>query len=224
MTLPAVFLRVAFEEVGSTNAEALRLAEAGASEFTYVTTRRQSAGRGRRGKSWVSPEGNLYATIVLRPDRPPAVISQLSFVAALAVGDLLDRLGVQGTIGFKWPNDVLVEGSKICGIIAHFPPDTPYGATSVAAEGGRADLDAATEGLAVAFLERYRLWLEEGFRPVREAWLSRAIGLGREIKVTFREGDTDSGVFSALDESGALVLTRGGASRKITAGEIFFAA
>ena len=90
--------------------------------------------------------------------------------------------------------------------------------------GGRADLDAATDGLAVAFLERYRLWLEEGFRPVREAWLSRAIGLGREIKVTFREGDTDSGVFSALDESGALVLTRGGASRMITAGEIFFAA
>ncbi len=240
MTLPAVFRRVAYEEVGSTNAEALRLAEAGAPEFTYVTTRRQSAGRGRRGKSWISPEGNLYATIVLRPDRPPAVISQLSFVAALAVGDLLDRLGVAGSIGFKWPNDVLVAGSKISGIlleggqghlvagigvnIAHFPPDTPYGATSVAAEGGRADLDAATDGLAVAFLERYRAWLEEGFRPVREAWLARAIGLGREIRVTFREGDTDSGVFSALDESGALVLTRGGASRKITAGEIFFSA
>lgn len=240
MTLPAEFRRVAFEEVGSTNAEALRLAETGAPEFTYVTTRRQSAGRGRRGKTWISPEGNLYATIVLRPDRPPAVISQLSFVAALAVGDLVDRLGVKGSVGFKWPNDVLVDGAKICGIlleggqghlvagigvnIAHFPPDTPYGATSVAAKGGRADLEEATAGLAGAFLERYRLWLARGFGPVREAWLARAIGLGREIKVTFREGDTDAGIFSALDESGALVLTREGASRKITAGEVFFAA
>lgn len=240
MTLPAEFRRVAYEEVGSTNAEALRLAEAGAPEFTYVTTRRQSAGRGRRGKTWVSPEGNLYATIVLRPDRPSSVISQLSFVAALAVGDLVDRLGVTGSVGFKWPNDVLVDGAKICGIlleggqghlvagigvnIAHFPPDTPYGATSVAAKGGRADLEEATDGLAAAFLERYRLWLDEGFAPVREAWLARAIGLGREIRVTFREGDTDTGIFSALDESGAIVLTRAGGSRKITAGEIFFAA
>lgn len=240
MTLPAVFRRVAYEEVGSTNAEALRLAEAGAPEFTYVTTRRQSAGRGRRGKSWVSPEGNLYATIVLRPDRPASVISQLSFVAALAVGDLVDRLGVRGTVGFKWPNDVLVDGAKICGIlleggqghlvagigvnVASFPPDTPYGATSVAAKGGRADLEEATDGLAAAFLDRYRLWLDQGFAPVRAAWLERAIGLGREIKVTFREGDTDTGIFSALDESGAIVLTRNGASRKITAGEVFFAA
>ena len=117
MTLPAEFRRVAYEEVGSTNAEALRLAEAGAPEFTYVTTRRQSAGRGRRRKTWVSPEGNLYATIVLRPERPASVISQLSFVAALAVGDLVDRLGVTGNVGFKWPNDVLVDGAKICGIL-----------------------------------------------------------------------------------------------------------
>ena len=142
MTLPGAFRRVAHDEVGSTNAEALRLAEAGAPEFTLVTTRWQTAGRGRRGKTWVSPEGNLYASIVLRPDRPPAVLSQLSFVVALAAGDLLDRLGVQCRIAFKWPNDVLVEGAKISGILleggqghlvagigvnlAHHPADTPY--------------------------------------------------------------------------------------------------
>lgn len=239
MTLPPGFHRVAHEEIGSTNQEALRLAEAGAPEFTYVTARRQTAGRGRRGRAWTSPDGNLFASIVLRPDRPPATVSQLSFVCALAVGDLLDRLGVTG-IGFKWPNDVLVDGAKISGILleggqghlvggigvnlAHFPADTPYPATSVAAKGGRTDLEEATSGLAAAFSERYCLWLTQGFGPVREAWLARAVGLGSEIRVTLHEGKVDTGIFSALDETGALVLTRSGTSRKITAGEIFFAA
>src|SRR4029079_16934393 len=102
-----------YEEVGSTNGEALKLAEAGTPEFTLVTARRQTAGRGRRGRSWVSPDGNLFASIVLRPDRAPAVISQLSFAAALAVGDVLDGLGVRNGVAFKWPNDVLVGGAKI---------------------------------------------------------------------------------------------------------------
>jgi len=85
-------------------------------------------------------------------------------------------------------------------------------------------LEEATAGLAIAFLERYRVWLGGGFAPVRDAWLARAIGLGREIKVTLHEGKTDTGIFSALDDTGALVLTQGSAARKITAGEIFFAA
>ncbi len=240
MTLPAGFRRVAHEEIGSTNAEALRLAETGAPEFTLVTARRQTAGRGRRGKAWTSRDGNLFASIVLRPDRPPATVSQLSFVVALAVGDLLDGLRVNGAVGFKWPNDVLVDGAKISGILleggqghlvagiginlAHHPVDTPYPATSVLAKGGRADVEEATAGLAAAFQDRYRRWLADGFGPVREAWLARAVGLGREIRVTLHEGKVDTGVFSALDDSGALVLTRAGTSRKITAGEIFFAA
>lgn len=240
MILPGAFCRVAHDEVGSTNAEALRLAEAGAHEFTLVTARRQTAGRGRRGRSWVSPEGNLFASIVLRPDRPPSVVSQLSFVAALAVGDLLDRLGVQGDIAFKWPNDVLVDGAKISGILleggvghlvagigvnlAHHPADAPYPTTSVLAKGGRAGVEEATVTLATAFLAWYRRWLDDGFAPVRDAWLARAAGLGREIRVALHEGKVDTGIFSALDESGALVLTRAGTSRKITAGEIFFAA
>jgi BirA family transcriptional regulator, biotin operon repressor / biotin---[acetyl-CoA-carboxylase] ligase len=240
MTLPAGFRRVAFEEVGSTNTEALRLAEEGAPEFTLVTARRQSAGRGRRGRSFVSPAGNLFASIVLRPQRAQALVSQLSFVAAIAVGDLLDRLGVKGSIGFKWPNDVLVDGAKISGILlegggghlvagigvnlAHYPGGTPYPVTSVLAKGGETDVEQATTGLAEAFLSRYLLWLESGFEPVRQAWLARAVGLGREIRVTVRDGEVDTGIFSALDESGALVLTKADTSRKITAGEIFFAA
>lgn len=240
MMLPVGFHRVACEEVGSTNAEALRLAEAGTPELTLVTARRQTAGRGRRGKTWASADGNLFVSIVLRPDRPSAVVSQLSFVAALAVGDLLDRLGLRGTIGFKWPNDVLVDSAKISGILleggpgyvvagiglnlAHHPDDTPYPATSIADKGGMIGIEDATVGLATAFLGWYRRWLEDGFGPVRKAWLARAVGLGREIRVTVHEGKVDAGVFSALDDTGALVLTQAGSSRKITAGEIFFAA
>jgi len=240
MTLPPGFRRVALEEVGSTNTEALRLAEEGAPEFTLVTARRQSAGRGRRGKTFDSPAGNLFASIVLRPNRPYAVVSQLSFVAAIAVGDLLDRLEIRGTVGFKWPNDVQVDGAKISGILleggvghlvagigvnlAHHPPGMPYPTTSVLAKGGKTDIDEATAILAEAFLERYRRWLADGFEPIREAWLARAMGLGREVRVTVREGRTDTGIFSALDETGALVLTQNGTTRKITAGEIFFAA
>ncbi|MBM3534348.1 MAG: biotin--[acetyl-CoA-carboxylase] ligase [Alphaproteobacteria bacterium] len=241
MNLPAGFHRVAFEEIGSTNTEALRLAETGAPELTLVTARRQLAGRGRRGRAFDSPTGNLFASIVLRPDRPYAVVSQLSFVAALAVGDLLDRLALDGAVGFKWPNDVQVDGAKISGILLeggvghlvagigvnllHHPGGTPYPATSVLAKGGKAaDLEEATAILAEAFLERYRCWLADGFEPAREAWLARAVGIGREVRVALGDGRIDAGVFSALDETGALVLTRDGAVRKINAGEVFFAA
>jgi len=240
MTLPAEFSRIAHDEIGSTNAEALSLAETGAEEFTLVTARRQSAGRGRGGRAWTSPPGNLYMSVVLRPDRPMSVVSQLSFVAALAVGDLLDGLAVGGRVAFKWPNDVQVDGAKISGILleagqghlvagigvnlAHFPPDTPYPATSVADKGGRFDVEEALGLLGGALLSRYRQWLAEGFLPVRAAWLARAHGLGTEVSVRLHGGQADRGIFSALDETGALILTRDGASRKITAGDVFFAA
>jgi BirA family biotin operon repressor/biotin-[acetyl-CoA-carboxylase] ligase len=244
MTLPAALppevRRVAHEEIGSTNSEALRLAEAGAPEFTLVTARRQSAGRGRRGRAWMSPDSNLYASMVLRPQRPPATASQLSFVAALAVGELLDRLGVRGRIGFKWPNDVLIDGAKVSGILlesgdghvvagigvnlAHYPVGTAYPTTSVAVAGGQIDVERALARLVAALLGWYGRWLAGGFAPIRAAWLERAHGLGHEVHVTLHDGATDSGVFSALDESGALVLTRAGTTRKITAGDVFFAA
>jgi BirA family biotin operon repressor/biotin-[acetyl-CoA-carboxylase] ligase len=240
MTLPAEFRRIAHDEIGSTNSEALSLAEAGAAEFTLVTARRQTAGRGRGGRAWTSPDGNLFASVILRPDRPVSVVSQLSFVTALAVGDLLDGLGVQGRIAFKWPNDVQVDGAKVSGILleggaghlvagiginlAHYPSDTPYPATSVAEKRGRSDIEEAVGLLAAALLRRYRQWLADGFMPVRAAWLARAHGLGSEVTVRLHGGQADRGIFSALDETGALVLTRDGVSRKISAGDVFFAA
>ncbi len=137
-----------YESLGSTNDEARRLADAGAAHGTVVAAREQTAGRGRVGRSWVSPPGNLYLSVLLRLDLPPARRAELSFVAALAVFDLVDAVLPGSRVMLKWPNDVLVEDAKISGIlveqadaativgigvnVAHCPADTPYPATSLA--------------------------------------------------------------------------------------------
>ena len=117
--LPPGFRLAALETVDSTNAEALRRAEAGAPDGTFVWARRQEAGRGRQAKPWSSPAGNLYTSLLLRPACAPARAAELSFVAAVAVADTVaDLLGPAGpAVSCKWPNDVLVDGAKISGIL-----------------------------------------------------------------------------------------------------------
>ena len=112
--LPDGWRLVALPSVGSTNDAALRLAEGGASEGTFVWAREQTGGRGRRGRSWVSPPGNLYCSTVLRPECPASRAAELGFVAALAVADIVPA---ERRIRLKWPNDVLVDGGKIAGIL-----------------------------------------------------------------------------------------------------------
>jgi len=112
--LPDGWTLVAFDSVGSTNDEATRLAEAGAPEGTFVWAQTQTGGRGRRGRRWASPVGNLYCSTVLRPQCPAPRAAELGFVAALAVADLV-RDG--RAVRVKWPNDVLVEGGKVAGIL-----------------------------------------------------------------------------------------------------------
>ena len=116
--LPAKFRLVEMDSVDSTNTEAKRLACAGAADGTIVWAQRQTAGRGRRGRTWTSEPGNLYASFVLRPGCAPMQAAQLTFVAALAVRDLLSiYLNNSDSIACKWPNDVLVGGRKISGIL-----------------------------------------------------------------------------------------------------------
>ena len=118
LQLPSPYRLVELESVDSTNAEAKRLAEAGAPDSTIVWAKRQTAGRGRRGRSWVSGEGNLYFSILLRLPYPSRNVMQLGFVAANAIADALQVASPPGTfVHVKWPNDVLVEGKKIAGIL-----------------------------------------------------------------------------------------------------------
>jgi len=244
LSLPAGFLLHRYETIGSTNDEARRLARGGAPEGTLVWAKEQNAGRGRRGRSWQSPPGNLYLSLVLRPDAPASRAPQLGFVAALALGEALDRLAGPGLrVEFKWPNDMLAGGKKFAGLLLESemaatggldfvivgigvnlvsaPRGLDYPATSLADEGFPGIAPAALlEDFTPHFVGWIDRWRKEGFAPVRAAWLSRAHGIGDAIRVRL-EGLTLDGRFLDLDHDGALVLEGSDGRRRIAAGEVF---
>ena len=193
-----------YTELPSTNDEALRLAAAGAAHGTVVHALRQGAGRGRLGRPWSSPPGNLYVSVVLRPPPPSSRHAELGFVAALAVLDAVDAIvptGVQASV--KWPNDLLLEGAKLAGIllegggdgaivagfgvnIASAPTDLRYPATALALH-GPATVDGTLAALLAALERWWAIWLRQGFPPIRTAWLARAPRPGHPIDV--QQGD-----------------------------------
>jgi len=233
---------IAHDTLGSTNAEALALARSGERGPLWITARVQSSGRGRRGSAWVSPAGNLHATLLLTEPSAPACAPQLSFVAALAVHDATAECAP--TLGpglkVKWPNDLLLGRAKIGGILiesenepafvaavgigincAHHPEGTPYPASDLAAAGVQVTPEQLLDALAACMQTRLEQWRHgEGFAPIREAWLARAAGLGEPIKVRLPEREL-SGRFEGLDEAGRLLLQHAGATTAITAGEVF---
>jgi BirA family biotin operon repressor/biotin-[acetyl-CoA-carboxylase] ligase len=244
--MPPGFRILAFDSVGSTNEVARDAAREGATGDTVVWARRQEAGRGRRGRAWSSPEGNLYASVIVRPRADPAVAAQLSFAVALAVADVAVSVLPAGVpVHCKWPNDVLVDGRKVAGILLeseagphglvdwqvvgvgvnlrHFPADSEYPATALAAEGA-VDLDV--DGALARFLGRFdhwrSVWMAGGFAAVRTAWLARAMGLGGLVRVRLADR-TVSGTFADLDTDGVLLLDPidGGARQRIAAGDVF---
>lgn len=250
LQLPSPYTLVELECVDSTNAEARRLAEQGATDCTVVWAKRQTAGRGRRGRAWVSAPGNLYFSILLRMPYPMDVMTQLGFVAANAVADAVQVAAPRGTfVNVKWPNDVLVEGKKISGILMEGEPDPEsgqfkwlilgigvnvashpvvedgaYPATSLAAQGVSGEglaLAPLLDTLAKRFLAGLATWRNLGFGPIRRHWLARAKGVGGPVTVRL-PNETLQGVFGALDENGALVLHLDGRpNRVITAGDVF---
>jgi BirA family biotin operon repressor/biotin-[acetyl-CoA-carboxylase] ligase len=227
------------ESLDGTNAEALRQLAAGDRGLRMIVAREQTAGRGRDGRIWTSPRGGLYATIVAEaPAGRP--VAELAFVAALAAGGAI--LAVCPDIPdlrYKWPNDVLVGGRKLAGVLIEgdgsgglaigiginvesAPAKAVWPATCLHAEGcGMATVDAVRDALVETFAERFATWQADGFAPVRSAWLDRAYGLGRNMRARMPDGAIYDGVFAALEEDGALVMDLGAAGmRRIAAGEI----
>jgi BirA family biotin operon repressor/biotin-[acetyl-CoA-carboxylase] ligase len=233
-----------YKTVDSTNAEAGRLAASGETGPVWITAEEQTAGRGRRGRTWVSPTRNLSATLLLKPQRPAAECAELSFASAIASADTVAHFAPEAEVKVKWPNDVLANGRKISGILlesasaggepyflaigiginlVHFPPDTEFPATSLAVLGASVPpaIEALTQ-LAANFAKWYDIWRAQDFGPIRDAWLARSANLGGRIRARLTNEET-SGVFEGIDERGALILREGADRvRTIAAGEVFF--
>ena len=223
---------IRLDAVDSTNREALRRIADGAPHGTVIQAARQTDGRGRRGRAWVSPPGNLYMTIIVRPE-PSARLGQLGFIAALAAGDALRP---HAPVRFKWPNDLMVDGKKLGGILVEAvndaaavgiginiisaPEGTETPATSLPASVSPDDIG---EDIRSRFAHWYERWRTDGFAALREAWLEHAVGLGEVIRVRLAR-ETLDGVFGGLDSEGGLLLDRDDGRRVIAAGDVFLGA
>lgn len=238
--LPAFYRPQFFPALASTNDEAKAQAAQGAPEGTLIVADEQTAGRGRMGRDFHSPPGNLYMSLVVRPRRSPEERAGLSFLCSVALGDAIAPLLPSATIALKWPNDVLVNARKVSGIlleassgadwlvmgigvnIVSSPEHLGKAAISLAEAGwGEADRNAFLVRFAGSLEHWYRQWLVAGFAPVREAWLARAAYRGERIEARLPK-ERISGIFSDLDSDGTLIiLTEDGVRRHIGAGEIF---
>lgn len=215
---------------------------------TWFTAREQTASRGRRGRAWVAPKGNFYGTLsVIEPN--PARAALRSFVASLALADALDALSNHGCeIALKWPNDVLLNGGKVAGILleglsgpkglwgvavgigvnlAHAPEpsEVETGAirpVALVAESGRqVSPDDLLAHLAARFAEWDARLQTLGFAPIRRAWLERAAFRGQKITVKLPH-ETKVGLFKDIDEAGHLILATAEGDQAIAAGDVFF--
>jgi len=236
---------LAFDTVGSTNAEALTRARAGDGGPLWVTARSQTAGRGRRGRAFVSEPGNLYASLLLIDAAPAEHAAELSFVAALALHDAVLEVApiLERRLAVKWPNDLLCDGGKLAGILVegesaigrplatvigigvnctHHPAGMPYRATDLAVAGAPVPPATLFGALSRTMLRRLGEWDRgKGFAAIRGAWLARACGLGGPIRVNLADRQFE-GRFDSLDEAGRLVVRHpDGTTELVTAGDVF---
>lgn len=252
------------DTVSSTNAAALARAREGDGGRLWVVSPHQSAGRGRRGTHWATPPGNLAASLLHLVDASPTTSATLGFVAGLALDEALRqvvpalsvRIALDGVepasampadrLRLKWPNDVLLDGAKLAGILLEAEPAStdcmavivgigvnvisapeglPYPATALAALAPTIGAGDVFYALSEAWADLEAVWAGgAGFARIRDLWLARAAGLGQEVAVRVG-GAVHRGVFDTIDERGRLVIRgRSGAVRLISAGEVHFGA
>lgn len=236
--------RILLDVTDSTNEEIRRRADAGETGPFWVAARRQTAGRGRQGRAWQSPDGNLSASRLLLFDGSPAEAALLGFTIALGVADTIEQLAPARRVSLKWPNDVLLEGRKVAGILlenfdrdaarrlkiaigiginlSHHPDaaQTNWPPTSIVVETGEPPAFAAAFDILASTLDE-RLAKPAGFAEVREEWCARAAHLGQTIEVRL-PNEILNGRFVDLDAGGALVLEGAGGVRRIAAGDVHF--
>lgn len=239
---------LSYDVLDSTNEEARRLAAGGGAHGAVIWAKRQTSGRGRMGREWVSAEGNLFVSVLLTPPKSLAECSQLSFVAALAAAETLEGIVDGQDITCKWPNDVLCGGKKIGGILLEafttmnefgnekqwvvvgvginvdsFPEHVMFPATCLRESG----VEIISAKIVLSrfihnFIHQYDLWAHKGFVPIKQAWMQRAYRLGHATEVIVGDQQLE-GVFDGIDPAGRLLLKApSGAITGITAGDVFF--
>jgi BirA family biotin operon repressor/biotin-[acetyl-CoA-carboxylase] ligase len=246
--MPAGYRLVKLDTVDSTNAEAKRRADMGEPGPLWVSSARQSKGRGRAGRDWTSQVGNLFASLLIRPNCNLQTASQLAFVAGIAAYETVAKLIAyegRADLLLKWPNDVLLAEEKVAGMLlenvsgpkstgsvvvigtginlANHPANLPQPAISLAAYGLAIPPGDALQVLAETTREWLAKWGEGAtFPTIRRAWLDRAGPTGRPLRVSLND-EAIEGTYAGLDSDGALRLKTADGERRITAGDVFFA-
>lgn len=235
---------LSFDELDSTNEEAKRLAKGGGHHGAVIWAKRQTEGKGRLGRSWVSSEGNLFVSILLQPTKPLEEFSQLSFVAAVAAIEALEPLlAGDNKLQCKWPNDIILNGRKLGGILLEsfrteegktwvvvgvginvdsYPPRTQFPAICLKEAG--VELISAKIILSRFihhFIERYNAWNQKGFTQVRKKWMSVAWGMEQRLSAHLPEG-TVEGICLGIDTAGSLTLKLdNGRKQQVHAADVF---
>jgi BirA family transcriptional regulator, biotin operon repressor / biotin---[acetyl-CoA-carboxylase] ligase len=234
---------ITYDSIGSTNAVALELAVSNKNQHPFwVVAARQTAGRGRQGRDWSSPPGNFYGTLLLKNPCDMRHAAQLGFVAGVALISALNQNAPSlKTLTLKWPNDVLLNGAKIAGILleasqtsslsiaigiginlAFHPDDTPYPATNLATHGAPISVSDCLKTLSNTFVQKLELY-DRGanFSTIRNEWLTSAYEIGMPIKVNTQNGKIE-GCFGGIDEAGSLILNSDNKQQLIHAGDVYF--
>lgn len=246
LSLPPAYELTLHETVDSAVLEAKRLASNGADEGTLVWAKEQTAAYGRFGRPWVSPPGNLSCALVLRLDEPVAVAVQVNYVAAISLATAIAGLvSPMVELRYRWPNDILLYDAKVAGIlldapgrseadhhewmvlgvsvnVENHPENLNVPATSMRIDGySEATPAALLENFSRYFLSWLNRWADDGFAPIRKAWVQRANGIGQPLILEL-ETETLTGKFAGVDEEGALVMELpDGRSRRISVAEFF---
>jgi BirA family biotin operon repressor/biotin-[acetyl-CoA-carboxylase] ligase len=232
-----------YASLDSTNSEALRLARGGERGLLWIVTREQTAGRGRRGRSWVSAPGNLAASFLFADEIAPPLAATLGFAASLAVCEACRSLAPGAAFSVKWPNDVLANREKVSGILlesevqgrslaivtgfgmnlAQSPDGLAFPATSLLELGAAVTPQTAFSRLSDAFAGLLAVWQHgRGVAEIRRLWLENAQGLGQPVSIRIGER-IETGIFEALDEQGRLMLRRAdGSLQPVSAGDVYF--
>jgi BirA family transcriptional regulator, biotin operon repressor / biotin---[acetyl-CoA-carboxylase] ligase len=244
----------AFDQAGSTNAEAMAAARQGERRPSWFVTTEQTAGRGRRQRAWIAPRGNLASSVLEVMDVSPAIAATMGFAFGLAHETALQRVSVEANVRLagsdqlkyllKWPNDIMVRGQKLCGLLVEAeamtdgglavvagigtnivaaPEGTPTPATSLATLGVNVGAEELFAALSDAWVEFRGIWDNgRGFGEIRRLWLERAAGLGERVAIQTGNA-TIEGTFDTIDETGCLIVrTAEGKHLPIAAGEVYF--